>query len=162
MTIVRQEDQLIEIEDDHICGVRHTHWISEPGGLTQLGAFAQVLPPGSFSSIKHWHSAEDELVYVLDGEVTLIEGEVKTVLCAGDAATFRAGVAAGHHLANTSDRPARYLVVGTRAPIDVIIYPDHDRVCHRDRSLPDDSWTDGQGQPASNPYNGGPANGQGG
>lgn len=161
MTVVRQENQIVENENDQICGVRHTHWISEAGDLSQFGALVQVLPPGSFSSIKHWHSAEDELVYVLDGEVTLVEGDVSTVLSAGDAATFPAGVAVGHHLANKSDRLARYLVVGTRAPVDVITFPDHDRVCHRDRSLTDDIWTDSQGHPASNPYHGRPANGQG-
>lgn len=153
MTVIRPEDQLVEIEDDHVCGIRHTHWISEPGGLTQFGAFVQVLPPGSFSSIRHWHSAEDELVFVLDGEVTLIEGEAKTLLRAGDSATFSAGVAVGHHLANEGNQPARYFVVGTRAPIDVITCPDHDRICHRDRSLPDDIWTDSEGRPASNPHN---------
>jgi len=161
MTVVRQEDQLVEIENDQICGVRHTHWISEPGGLSQFGALVQVLPPGSFSSIKHWHSAEDEFVYVLDGEVTLIEGDVITILRVGDAATFPAGVAVGHHLTNNGDRLAQYLVVGARVLIDVITCPDHDRVCHRNRSHPDDIWTDSHGHPASNPYHARPANGQG-
>lgn len=48
--------------------------------------------------------------------------------------------------------PTRYLVVGTRAPVDTITYPDHDRVCHRDRSLPDDIWTDRASRPAQSPY----------
>ena len=111
-----------------------TLWISEAGGLTQFGAFIEVLQPGSRSSIKHWHSAEDELIYVLAGEITVIEGAGETVLRAGDAATFRAGVAVGHFLENRGSAPTRCLVVGTRAPVDRITYPDHDRVCHRDRS----------------------------
>lgn len=152
VAVIKPDNQLVENEDDSVCGPRLTHWISEPGGLTQFGAFIQVLPPGSFSSIKHWHSAEDELVYVLDGEVTLIEGDASTILRAGDAATFPAGAAVGHHLANKGDHPARYFVVGTRASIDVITCPDHDRVCHRDRSLPDDIWTDSEGRPARNPH----------
>jgi uncharacterized cupin superfamily protein len=129
-----------------------TLWISEAGGLTQFGAFIEVLQPGSRSSIKHWHSAEDELVYVLDGEITVIEGLDETVLRAGDAATFRAGVAVGHRLENRSASATRCLVVGTRAPVDRITYPDHDRVCHRDRSLPDDVWSNVAGEPAGSPY----------
>jgi uncharacterized cupin superfamily protein len=73
-------------------------------------------------------------------------------LTAGDAATFRAGVPVGHCLENRSNAPTRCLVVGTRAPLDRITYPDHDRVCHRDRSRPDDVWTDLAGAPASRPY----------
>jgi uncharacterized cupin superfamily protein len=136
------------------CRPNRTLWISEAGGLTQFGALIEVLPPGSRSSIKHWHSAEDEMVYVLEGHITLIEGETETLLKPGDAATFRAGDPIGHYLENRSDMPTRCLVVGTRAPVDVITCPDHDRVCHRDRSLPDDIWTDGRGQAASNPYRG--------
>ncbi len=127
-------------------------WISEAGGLTQFGAFIEVLQPGSRSSIKHWHSAEDELVYVLDGEITLVEGDAVSRLGPGDAATFKAGVALGHCLENRSAAPTRCLVVGTRAAVDRITYPDHDRVCLRDRALPDDLWTDLHGQPASSPY----------
>jgi uncharacterized cupin superfamily protein len=93
-----------------------TLWISEAGGLTQFGAFIEVLQPGSRSSIKHWHSAEDEMVYVLDGEITLVEDDTETVLRPGDAATFRAGVPVGHFLENRSAEATRCLVVGTRAP----------------------------------------------
>lgn len=92
------------------------------------------------------------MVYVLEGRVTLVEGDTETVLKPGDAATFRAGVALGHCLWNRSASPTRCLVVGTRAPVDRITYPDHDRVCRRDRALPDDVWTDAAGEPASSPY----------
>lgn len=139
-------------EPDDVCGPGRTLWISEAAGLTQLGALIEVLEPGAQSSLKHWHSAEDELVYVLQGEVTLVEGETETILRAGDTAAFKAGVAVGHYLHNRSERESRCLVVGTRAPVDAITYPDHDRVCHRDRSLPNDIWTDGAGAPARNPY----------
>nr|WP_314547397.1 cupin domain-containing protein [uncultured Massilia sp.] len=129
-----------------------TLWISEAGDLSQFGSFLEVLQPGAQSSIKHWHSAEDEMVYVLEGEVTLIEGNTETVLRPGDAATFRSGVAVGHTLQNRSTLPTRCLVVGTRASLDRITYPDHDRVCIRDRSLPDDVWTTLDGAPATSPY----------
>lgn len=129
-----------------------TQFISDVGGLSLLGANIEELPPGAWSSIKHWHSAEDELVYVLQGVVTLIEGETETLLHPGDVATFRAGGGVGHCLVNRSASPTRCLVIGTRAPVDRITYPDHDRVCHRDRSATDDVWTDLAGRPASNPY----------
>ena len=127
-------------------------WISETGGLTQFGAFIEVLAPGTTSSIKHWHSAEDEMVYVLEGQVTLIEGDEETLLGPGDAATFRAGMPVGHCLHNRSSTPTRCLVVGTRAPVDLITYPDHNRLCHRDRSLSDDIWTTQTGEAADSPY----------
>lgn len=129
-----------------------TLWISETGGLTQFGAFIEVLQPGSRSSIKHWHSAEDEMVYVLAGEITVVEGASETPVRAGGAITFRAGVQVGHYLENRSSSQTRCLVVGTRAPVDRITYPEHDRVCLRDRSLPDDLWTTLAGEPASSPY----------
>lgn len=129
-----------------------TLWISETGELSQFGSFVEVLQPGCRSSIKHWHSAEDEMVYVLAGEITVIEGTAETLMRAGDVATFRAGVPVGHYLENRSSAATHCLVAGTRAPVDKITYPEHDRVCLRDRSLPDDVWTDLAGQPASSPY----------
>jgi uncharacterized cupin superfamily protein len=129
-----------------------TLWISEAGALTQFGAFIDILQPGSRSSIKHWHSAEDEMVYVRAGEITVVEGTSETLMRSGDAATFKAGVPAGHYLENRSSSPTRCLIVGTRAPVDRITYPDHDRVCLRDRSLPEDIRTDGAGRPTSRPY----------
>lgn len=129
-----------------------TLWLGDTGELTQFGALIEVLQPGCRSSIKHWHSAEDELVYVLAGEITVMEGTEETLMRAGDVATFKAGVAVGHFLENRSAGPTRCLVVGTRAPVDRICYPDHDRVCLRDRSLPDDIWTDAAGRPADSPY----------
>jgi uncharacterized cupin superfamily protein len=129
-----------------------TLWISEAGELTQFGAFIEVLQPGCRSSIKHWHSAEDEMVYVLAGEITVVEGASETLVQAGGVATFRAGVEVGHYLENRSSAQTRCLVVGTRAPVDQITYPEHDRVCLRDRSLPDDLWTDLAGRPAASPY----------
>lgn len=134
------------------CGPARTHWVSEAAGLTQFAVLIEILEPGSLSSLKHWHSEEDELIYVLEGEVTLIEGDNETILREGDAAAFKAMVAVGHQLHNRSSRQTRCLVVGARAPVDTITYPDHDRVCHRDRSLPDDIWTDGAGAQVASPY----------
>lgn len=147
-------DQLIAEESpmEGYAEPNRTLWISEAGGLTQFGAFVEVLQPGARSSIKHWHSDEDEMVYVLDGEITVVEGASETIMRAGSVATFRAGVEVGHTLENRSAFETRCLVVGTRASVDRITYPDHDRVCVRDRSMPDDIWTDGAGQPAASVY----------
>ena len=153
MTVITPERMIIaHSRPDDPCGPSRAHWISEAGGLTQFGAFIHVLAPGARTSFKHWHSAEDELVYVLEGVVTLDEGESETLLRAGDAATFKAGDPVGHRLVNRSAQDVRLLVVGTRAPADTITYPDHDRVCRRERAAPDDSWFDGKGNRATNPY----------
>lgn len=153
MTVITPDRFIEEVIPAHGSdSPNRTLWISEAGGLTQFGAFIEVLQPGSRSSIKHWHSAEDEMVYVLEGEVTLIEGNAETLLRPGDAATFRAGVPVGHFLENRSASATRCIVVGARAPVDTITYPDRDRVCHRDRSLPDDIWTNAAGEPAQSPY----------
>jgi len=100
--------------------------LSEAGGLTQFGAFLETLPPGSRSSHQHWHEREDEFIFVVSGRITLLEGEDTTEMRAGDAATFKAGVAVGHCLENRSSADASYLVVGTRSPDDVVHYTEKD------------------------------------
>lgn len=153
MPVVRPVDQQIEkIEYFDKEQPNLECWLTEPGRLTQFGAFIHVLQPGTRSSITHWHSDEDELVYVLEGEITVIEGTTESLLLPGDAATFRAGEPVGHSLWNKSPRPAKVLVVGTRAQIDRVTYPDHNRQLYRDRSQPEDQWTDLQGNPACSPY----------
>ncbi len=153
MPIIRPEDQQVEkIEYFDKENPNLECWISEPGRLTQFGAFVHVLQPGTRSSIKHWHSHEDELVYVLEGEITLLEGTTEATLRPGDAATFKAGDPVGHSLWNRSSSPTRVLVVGTRAQSDVVTYPDHERRLLRDRSQPEDRWTDMQGRAAADLY----------
>lgn len=105
--------------------------LSDPGGLTQFGAFVEVLPPGAQSSFRHWHETEDEMVVMLAGAVVLVE-DIETVLRPGDVACWPAGLAVGHCLHNRSDAEARYLVIGTRRNCDIIHYPDHDFVTHKD------------------------------
>jgi inorganic pyrophosphatase len=90
--------------------------LSRAAGLTQFGVNICTLRPGAASSQRHWHESEDELVYVLSGEVVLREDGGETVLKSGDAAAWKAGVANGHCLINRSDRDAVFLEVGTRAP----------------------------------------------
>lgn len=105
--------------------------LSDPGGLTQFGAFIEELPPGSGSSFRHWHEAEDEMIVMLSGHVTLVE-DSETPLGPGDVAAWPAGHPVGHRLENRSDAPARYLVIGTRGTRDRIHYPDHDLITEKD------------------------------
>lgn len=83
-------------------------------GLTQFGVNRVVLPPGTYSSVRHWHEAEDEFVYVLLGELLLIDDNGEHPLRPGSFAGFPAGHPNAHHLANKSAEPAVFLVVGTR------------------------------------------------
>jgi uncharacterized cupin superfamily protein len=105
--------------------------LSDPGGLTQFGAFIEELPPGSSSGHRHWHETEDEMVYILSGQAVLVE-DVETALTPGDAVCWPAMSPIGHRLDNRSDAPVRYLVVGTRATRDIIHYTDHDLITHKD------------------------------
>ena len=100
--------------------------LGEPSGLTQFGVNLVQLPPGNWSSQRHWHSEEDEFVYVLSGEVTLITDAGEEVLRAGDCAAFAKNEANGHHLVNKSPAMAIYLEVGTRRDDDFCSYPDID------------------------------------
>jgi uncharacterized cupin superfamily protein len=106
--------------------------LGNAAGLDQFGVNLTTLKPGAASSLRHWHHNEDELVYVLEGEVTLIEDGGETLLKPGDAAGFKAGVANGHHLVNKSARDAVYLEIGTRAKHERADYPDVDLVMSRD------------------------------
>lgn len=119
--------------------------IGDPGGLTQFGAHLEILPPGSRSGFRHWHETEDEMVYVLSGELVLIE-DSETILRPGDAACWPAGLAIGHCLENRSGGDASYLTIGTRNRADTIHYPDHDLITHKDG--PARRYTRRDGSPA--------------
>jgi uncharacterized cupin superfamily protein len=95
-------------------------------GLTRIGVNLTTLMPGKESSMRHFHAREDELVYVVEGEVVLRTDDGEQVLTAGMCAGFPAGVRNGHHLINRSDRPARYLEVSNRDPEDSAEYTDVD------------------------------------
>jgi uncharacterized cupin superfamily protein len=95
-------------------------------GLTRIGVNLTTLPPGKESSMRHYHSREDEFVFVLEGEVVLHTDDGEQVLKAGTCAAFPAAVKNGHQLVNRSDRPARYLEISNRDPEDLAEYPDVD------------------------------------
>jgi uncharacterized cupin superfamily protein len=95
-------------------------------GLTKIGVNLTTLPPGKESSMRHFHTREDELVFVVEGEVVLRTDEGEQTLTVGMCAGFPAGSKNGHHLVNRSDRPARYLEISNRDPEDIAEYPDVD------------------------------------
>lgn len=112
---------------DEPCRNRRRWQLGDAVGLNQFGVNLMRLPPGQWSSQRHWHSHEDEFVWVVEGEVVLVTDEGEQVLTAGDCAGFKAGVANGHHLQNRSDREAVLLEVGSRFPEqDLCDYPDID------------------------------------
>ncbi|MCE6951976.1 cupin domain-containing protein [Cereibacter sphaeroides] len=104
--------------------------LGQAGGLTQFGANLVTLEPGAMSSLRHWHEQEDEFVMVTEGECILVQDAGETIMHPGDCAAFPAGVPDGHHFLNRTDRVARFLVVGSRAPREVAHYSDHDFVLH--------------------------------
>src|SRR5688572_8251374 len=95
-------------------------------GLTKIGVNQTTLQPGKESSMRHFHTREDELVFVLEGEVVLRTDKGEQVLSAGMCAGFPAGSTDGHQLVNRSARPARYLEISNRDPDDSAEYPDVD------------------------------------
>lgn len=82
-------------------------------GLTQMGASHVVLKPGAWSSQRHWHEGEDELVIMLSGEAVLIEDNGETIMRPGDVAAWPAGVQNGHHLVNRTDADCVFIAIGT-------------------------------------------------
>src|ERR1700678_1228422 len=101
-------------------------------GLDQFGVNLTTLKPGAASSQRHWHASQDELIYMLAGEVVLCEDGGEIVLRAGDAAGFKAGVANGHCLVNRTDADAVYLEIGTRSARERVEYPDIDMLMEHD------------------------------
>lgn len=105
---------------------RHKQALGDAGGLTQFGVNLTRLSPGAASALRHWHEAEDEFVYMLEGELVLVENDGETLLRPGEAAAFKADSGNAHRLLNRTDRDAVYLEVGTRAAADRVHYPDVD------------------------------------
>jgi len=109
------------------CLDRQSERLSDAGGLTQFGVHRVTLKPGAWSSQRHWHTQEDELVYVLEGKPTLIDDAGETELEPGDVTTHIAGDANGHHMINRTNDNVVFIIVGTRNPNeDTGHYPDID------------------------------------
>lgn len=112
---------------DKVCEDRTGLGVSDAGGLTQFGAHLMTLAPGSWSSQRHHHSHEDEIVYIISGRPTLYEGDEATTLSPGDITVHPMNDGIGHHIKNETDEPVTYFVVGGRNPAsDNVVYPDID------------------------------------
>jgi uncharacterized cupin superfamily protein len=105
---------------------RHRRRLGAAAGLKNFGVNLTRLDPGFESSMRHWHARQDEFIYVLEGEVTLVTDAGRQKLAAGTAAGFPAGKADGHQLVNETDKPAVYLEIGDRTPDDGANYTDVD------------------------------------
>ena len=101
--------------------------LADTVGITQFGVNYTILEPGAQSALRHWHEGEDEFIYVLSGELTLIDENGEHVLQTETFCGFPAGVENGHHLVNTGSEPASFLEIGSRRPgQDAAHYPDDD------------------------------------
>jgi len=111
---------------DEPCRTRERKRLGDAAGLSQYGVNLLRLPPGAWSSQRHWHTGEDEFIYVLKGELTLLTDDGAEVLRAGDCAGFKAGDKNGHCLQNRSAADTEVLEVGTRVPDSMGYYSDID------------------------------------
>ena len=108
--------------------VEGRRWKPLADGLSDFGVNLVTLKPGAASSQRHWHTHEDELVYMLSGEVVLVEEDGETTLRPGDVAAWPKGVANGHQLVNRSDAECSFLAIGSDKPdVDSCHYPDIDQ-----------------------------------
>jgi uncharacterized cupin superfamily protein len=119
---------------DKVLAGRSSKRLGSRVGLTQFGVNLTRLAPGAISSLRHWHETLDEFIYVVEGELILIENEGETLLRPGDAAGFKAGVANGHHLVNRSGSDAVFLEIGTRALPERAHFSDIDLVADADQA----------------------------
>ena len=106
--------------------------LGDAGGLTQYGVNLVFIEPGGLSSLRHYHMEQDEFLMVTQGELVLIDDDGEHPMLPGDCAAFPAGEANGHHLANKTDAPAAFLVVGTRTPTETAYYSDIDMMVKTD------------------------------
>ena len=109
---------------DEPCRSRERKRLGDLAGLTQFGVNLLRLPPDAWSSQRHWHSKEDEFIYVLAGEVVLRTSAGEQVISAGMCVGFPAGVEEGHQLINRSAQPAVYLEISNRDDEDTAYYTD--------------------------------------
>jgi uncharacterized cupin superfamily protein len=122
--IIRRGSAPSKHRSDPSFGDVETVGLSEAGRIKQYGAHLEVLQPGAKSSTRHWHEKEDEFLFVVAGEVTVVEDDGAHILEPGDSACWPAGEENAHHVINQSAQPCSYLIVGTKLNHDVCHYPD--------------------------------------
>ncbi|MBD2626899.1 cupin domain-containing protein [Trichormus variabilis] len=111
--------------------------LGNAAGLKNFGVNLVTLTPGSCSALRHWHTQQDEFIYIIQGEATLITNAGEQILTAGMMAGFPAGEANGHQLVNKSQAIVIYLEVGDRSPGEEVYYPDDDLIA---KSSDDGGW----------------------
>jgi uncharacterized cupin superfamily protein len=116
------------------CRERRRRRLGDVFGVSQFGVNLLELPPGAWSSQRHWHEHEDEFVYVLDGEAVLVTNEGETRLTAGMTAGFQAGSGNGHHIVNRSKGIVRLLEIGARSAEEIAHYSDIDMIYREHRT----------------------------
>lgn len=133
----------------HDAPCRGRSWLplAAAGGLTQFGVNLLTLAPGVWSSQRHWHSHEDEFVYVLAGRPTLVDDSGPQALAPGDCAAFKAGDENGHHLRNDTDQDVVLLIVGSKDDADWGEYSDIDMKFHPGRYSGGGGYTKKNGEP---------------
>ena len=137
-TAPRRDGTLYPPPFDEPCRARRRVRLGDAAGLTQFGVNLCTLPPGAWSSQRHWHTKEDELIYVVSGEVVLVTDAGEETLTAGDSAGFKAGEPDGHTFQNRSARDVVLLEMGSRFDDDRAYYSDLDMMttdegyAHRD------------------------------
>ena len=128
-------------------GDRAKRRLGDALGLTRFGVNLVTLPPGGQSALRHWHTLEDEFVWVLEGEVVLVTNAGEQVLGPGTCAGYPAGSRDGHHFVNRSQAPARYLEIGSAIDGDLAFYPDDDLMLGEDEQGPFYAHKDGRRYP---------------
>jgi len=124
---------------------RHKQALGDAVGLTQFGVNLTRIAPGAASALRHYHEQEDEFVFIVEGELVLIDNAGEAVLKAGDCAGFKANDGNAHRLVNRSNRDAVYIEVGTRSPNERVHYPDDD--LHMVREGRTARWLHKSGEP---------------
>lgn len=138
--IIRRDQMPVDrgtAQDEQRYGARESLHLTEEGGLTQFVAHVQTLQPGSRSSDRHWHEEEDELLYVISGEATVVEEDGPHALGPGDAACWPAGADNPHQVVNRSGEPCTYLIFGSGAVPDVVHSPGRGEIL---RAFRDGTW----------------------
>jgi uncharacterized cupin superfamily protein len=139
------------------CAQRFRRCLGDAADLSHFGVNLTRLPAGTWSSQRHWHTAEDEFIYIVEGEVVLVTDSGEETLRIGDCAGFKAGVPDGHHLQNRTTRDAVFLEVGSRRPEqDEVTYPGIDLKALRGRG----GYAHTDGEPYANAKPRNPATGK--
>jgi uncharacterized cupin superfamily protein len=146
-TAEREERQPYPPPSDKALSGKTRQVLGDPLGLTQFGVNLTRLAPGAVSALRHWHSGEDEFVYIVSGNPTLVTDAGEQILGPGLVAGFPAGEPDGHLLANRTDAEVSFIEVGTRAAIEDVHYPESDLVLKKEYHAPNRRFTRHDGTP---------------